>query len=363
MKIIIDARELRTSTGRYIERLLHYLQQIDDKHDYVVLLKPVDMHTWKPTNSRFTTVACPYKEFTFAEQFGLLRQLQQLHGDLVHFPMVQQPVLYRGQTVTTMNDLTTARFSNPTKNAVVFWCKQRIYRWLNRRVARKSAAILTYSEFVRQDVIDFTGAQPEKFTVTPLSADPLRDDAIPFKQLEGRQFLLYIGRPLPHKNLGRLIDAFALLHQKHPELHLVLAGKKDGNYKIHEQAVQKQGIQNVLFTDFISDGQLRWLYENCAAYVFPSLSEGFGLPGLEAMVHGAPVVSSNATCLPEVYGEAALYFDPLSVTDMTAKITEVLNDEALRSNLIQKGREQVAKYSWRRTAEQTLEVYEKALRG
>jgi glycosyltransferase involved in cell wall biosynthesis len=111
----------------------------------------------------------------------------------------------------------------------------------------------------------------------------------------------------------------------------------------------------------VSEGQLRWLYENCAAYVFPSLSEGFGLPGLEAMVHGAPVVSSNATCLPEVYGEAAHYFDPLDVDDIASKIGETLDNEALRSNLIKKGKEQAAKYSWRRTAEQTLEVYEKAL--
>jgi glycosyltransferase involved in cell wall biosynthesis len=166
---------------------------------------------------------------------------------------------------------------------------------------------------------------------------------------------------MPHKNLGRLIDAFVVLQKTYPELVLVLAGKKDANYARHEERVRREGIYNVVFTGFVSEGQLRWLYENCAVYVFPSLSEGFGLPGLEAMVHGAPVVSSNATCLPEVYGEAAHYFDPLDTSDMAAKIGEVLYDEALRSNLIKKGKEQAAKYSWRRTAEQTLEVYEKAL--
>jgi glycosyltransferase involved in cell wall biosynthesis len=111
----------------------------------------------------------------------------------------------------------------------------------------------------------------------------------------------------------------------------------------------------------VSEGELRWLYEHCAAYVFPSLSEGFGLPGLEAMVHGAPVVSSNATCLPEVYGDAAHYFDPLNVDDIARKITEVLDNQALRNNLIARGHAQAATYSWRRMAEQTLAVYEACL--
>ena len=172
---------------------------------------------------------------------------------------------------------------------------------------------------------------------------------------------MYVGRPLPHKNLGRLIEAFALLQEKHPELYLVLAGKKDAAYEQHERAINERGIRNVVFTDFIDDAQLRWLYENCRAYVFPSLSEGFGLPALEAMLHGAPVVSSNATSLPQVCGDAAHFFDPLSVEDMVAKIDDVLSDDKLRKDLIARGKNQVKKFSWERMARQTLEVYEKAL--
>ena len=142
---------------------------------------------------------------------------------------------------------------------------------------------------------------------------------------------------------------------------LVLAGKKDANYRRLEKHVEKKGITNVLFTDFVSEGQLRWLYENCEAYVFPSLSEGFGLPGLEAMLHGAPVISSSATCLPEIYGEAAQYFDPLNVQSMANAINIVLINRFLRTELIAKGKDQVAKYSWERTAEQTLGVYARIL--
>ncbi|QQS69128.1 glycosyltransferase family 4 protein [Candidatus Saccharibacteria bacterium] len=361
MKIVIDARELRTTTGRYIERLLHYLQEVDTVNTYSVLIKPEDAPGWTPSNSRFTKIVCPHKEFTLAEQVGLLHQIAQLHPDVVHFPMVQQPAFYRGTVVTTMNDLTTTRFRNPAKNALVFWLKQRVYVWLNKRVAKKSAALISYSEFVRDDVAAFAHVSPNKFTIIPLAADAIRENAEPLAALKNKRYIMYTGKPMPHKNLGRLIDAFVVLQKTYPELMLVLAGKKDANYARHEERVLREGIQNVIFTGFVSEGQLRWLYENCAAYVFPSLSEGFGLPGLEAMVHGAPVVSSNATCLPEVYGEAAHYFDPLDTSDMAAKIGEVLYDEALRSNLIKKGREQAATYSWRRTAEQTLEVYEKAL--
>ena len=128
-----------------------------------------------------------------------------------------------------------------------------------------------------------------------------------------------------------------------------------------ESFVQKQGLKNILFTGFVNEGQLRWLYENCGAYVFPSLSEGFGLPALEAMAAGAPVASSDATCLPEIYGDAAYYFNPLSVDDMAQKIDEVLNSEKLRKDLIDKGYEQIKKYSWDKMAVQTLDIYKKFL--
>jgi glycosyltransferase involved in cell wall biosynthesis len=241
----------------------------------------------------------------------------------------------------------------------VFWCKQRVYAWVNKRVARKSDAILTFTEFVKDDVADYAGVDPDKITAIHLAGDPITETAKPLPQLESKQFIMYVGRPTPHKNLERLIEAFKRLNQ--PDLYLVLAGKKDANYQRIEASVKN--LPNIIFTDFIADGQLRWLYENCQAYVFPSLSEGFGLPGLEAMAHGAPVISSNATCLPEVYGDAAHYFDPTDVNAMTAAIGHVLSDETLRKEMIKKGHEQVKKYSWKKTAEQTLAVYEKVLKN
>lgn len=362
-KIVIDARELQTTSGRYVERLLHYLQDVDKTHDYIVLLTKKDFDGWKPKNRRFKKVVTHYKEFTFGEQLGYLWQIRRLRPDLVFFPMVQQPILYRGKVVTTMQDLTTVRFRNPSKNWLVFTVKQWVYRWVNIIVAHKSAALITPSAFVKDDVARFTHTNSRKFTVTYESADQIPDKPEPMPELVGKQFILYVGRPLPHKNLGRLIEAFALLKQKHPGLRLVLAGKKDTLYKAHEREAAKKGVPGIIFTGFVSEGQLRWLYENTSAYALPSLSEGFGLPGMEAMLHGAPLVSSNATCLPEVYGDGAHYFDPLDVQDMAAKIDEVLSNEKLRKELVKKGRTQAKKYSWERMAKQTLDVYKEALKN
>lgn len=366
-RIVIDAREYTTTTGRYVYRLLQYLDHIDAAvptgHDFIVLLKPADMHVSTFTSPRFTKVACPHKEFTFDEQLGLLGQIKDLQPDLVHFGMVQQPIGYRGLSVTTMHDLTTIRFRNPLKNPLVFSFKQQIYKAVNQYVARKSAAILTPTDFVKQDIVHYTRVPADKITVTYEAADAISDAPEIVTGLKARKFIMYVGRPLPHKNLGRLIDAFAALKQTHPDLCLVLVGRTDPLYEQYYAAIQRRGLPDVIFTGFASEGQLRWLYEHCQAYVFPSLSEGFGLPGLEAMTHGAPVVSSNATCLPEVFGAAAHYFDPLDVGALVTAVSQVLDTPALRRNMVAQGRLQAATYSWRRMAEQTLDVYNQILKA
>ena len=362
-RIVIDAREFRTTTGRYIERLLDRLQDVDTdlSHRYIVLLSPKDMDGWQPRSKRFTKLACPYKEFTFTEQIGLLVQLVHLQPDLVHFGMVQQPILYQGKIVTTMHDLTTLRFDNPTKNRFVFQLKQQIYWWVNYIAAHKSKAIIAPTEYVKDDIARAMRANSRKITVTYEAGDTIEAKPEPIDELADKQFIMYVGRPQPHKNLTRLIEAYSQLKQGMPDLHLVLAGKRDTLYRRHERDVERLGIPDVHFTGFISDGQLRWLYEHCAAYIFPSLSEGFGLPGLEAMMHGAPVVSSNATCLPEIYGEAVRYFDPLDTEAMANAIKTVLTKPDLRQKLIEAGYKQARKYSWTRMAEQTLAIYNDVL--
>lgn len=360
--IVIDARQWSTTTGRYTFRLVQYLQKIDQTNRYTLLMVQKDFDSWKADNPNFQAVVTPYKEFTFGEQWGFKRQIELLKPDLVHFAMVQQPLLYVGKRVTTMHDLTTARFNNPSKNPVVFAVKQQVYKFVNWYVPRRNQQIIVPTEFVKKDVAAFSNWPADRFSVTYESADPIPDVPQPVPGIEdATPFIMYVGRPLPHKNLERLMQAFRQLQADHPDLKLVLVGKKDALSERLDNLAKQQGWHNIIFTDFVSEGQLRWLYEHTQAYIFPSLSEGFGLPGLEAMIHGAPVVSSNATCLPEVYGEAAHYFDPTNVNDMAHKIGQVLSDQTLRQKLIQLGKVQAGKYSWQRMAEQTLAVYTEAL--
>lgn len=362
-KIVIDARESGTSTGRYVDKLIEHLHKLKPKHTIIVLAYAKRLEYLQTIAPSFVVYETPFKEFTLDEQIGLLRQVKACSPDLVHFAIVQQPIFYRGKTVTTMHDLITLRFRNPSKNPVVFWIKQRIYAWVNKIVARKSVAIITPTEFVKQDIINYTHIKPAKVTVTLESADTIANAAQSVPDLAGKEFIMYVGRPTPHKNLARLIQAFELLQKDRPELVLALAGKKDTMYTlIEKQALERNpNLRNVIFTGFVTDGQLKWMYENCKAYCFPSLSEGFGLPGLEAQRHGAPVACSNASCLPEVYKDSVHYFNPMDIADMAAKIGEIVDDPILRADLIEKGHKNASAYSWERMAKQTLAVYEKAL--
>lgn len=150
-----------------------------------------------------------------------------------------------------------------------------------------------------------------------------------------KPYLLYVGNDYPHKNLKRLILAFKKLVKEH-----------NLNYQL------------VLVTKFVSEEELNNLYRNASLYVFPSLSEGFGLPAVEAMVRGVPVVSSNATCLPEILGDAAVYFNPLDIDDIVRKIKKVLLNKDLQAELVRRGFEQIKKYDWQEMAKKTLEIYQ-----
>lgn len=356
-RIVIDAREYPTSTGRYIRNLIAYLEKIDEQHEYIVLMKPGDLASYQPKNPNFVKVASKYKEFSFGEQLGFAWQLYRLKADLVHFGMTQQPVLYWKRSITTIHDITMVHFKDPTKNPLIFSIRQLVYRFVIWFAAHKSKRVIVPSQFVKDDLAAFAQVKADKIVVTHESADKITETAQPIDDLHKSPFILYVGRPGPHKNLDRLIEAFGQLKTTQPNLHLVLAGKYDELYELLASKVQQLGIKDVEFTGFITEGQLRWLYEHASAYVFPSLSEGFGLPGLEAMQYGLPVVSSNATCLPEIYQDAALYFDPLNTDDMAQKIESVLADQKLATELADKGTSLLHQYSWQKMAHQTLIEY------
>lgn len=361
-KIVIDARESGTSTGRYIDKLIEYLYELRPSYKIVILTTKSRFEAVKKLAPKYEIIETTYKEFTFSEQAGFLKQINALKADLVHFGMVQQPIFYRGKVVTTMHDLTTVKFRNPAKNWLVFILKQQVYKWVNKIVARKSIFVITPTEYVKDAVAKFAHINSRKVVVTYEAADQITDEPMLIEGLdETDQFIMYVGRPLPHKNLDRLVEAFVMLKQTHPELKLVLTGKRDVLYKRIARDIKAAGIEDAFVTGFLEEGQLRWLYEHTAAYVVASLSEGFGLPGLEAMINGSPVVSSNATCLPEVYSEAAEFFNPLDSFAMASAIARVIDEPTRTKELRELGAKQAQKYSWKRMAEQTVGVYKEIL--
>lgn len=362
MKIVIDARIIRTTTGRYVERLLNYLQDIDKQNTYVILLDKKDFDGWQPTNPNFSKLRIDIPNYSAKEQLVYPWVLYRLKADLVHFCMPQQPLLYWGKSVVTIHDLTLLHHKNYVENSkLAYDAKQFIFKLILSFAAHKSKQIITPTKYARDDVIKTLHAKPERITVTYESADPItKTIEEPVAALGDKPFIMYAGRTEPHKNIRRLVLAHQQLLKKHPDLQLAIPGPKDGNNKMIEDWCTEKGFRQVHLLGFVSEGQLRWLFKNARAYVFPSLSEGFGLPGLEAMGYGTPVVSSNATCLPEVYQDGAHYFDPQNVDDMVTKINDVLTDENLRADLIANGKNVIASYSWMRMAKETLDVYNKA---
>lgn len=361
MHIAIDARFIASSTGRYVERLLTHLEKIDKTNQYSVLVWPKDKDYWKPSNKNFTVKICDFDYFSFAEQLGLNRFLKELGPDLVHFCMPQQPILYKGKTVTTFHDLNLLKTYNSDKNWLIFHLKQLVGRYVFWKVAQKSNHIITPSNYTKQDVVNDLGADPKKITVTHESAELVSKDKKAYK-LPFKKFIFYVGQYPDYKNIRRLGQAHQKLLEKHPDLGLVLVGKKNPDTLATERYFATQKFKNIHFTGFVSDAELNWLFSNTSAYVFPSLLEGFGLPGLEAILQGTPVVSSNATCLPEIYGNAAIYFDPLDIDDIASKIDVVLTNQELAKTLVQNGRKQIKKYSWAKMAEQTHQIYLEVLK-
>jgi glycosyltransferase involved in cell wall biosynthesis len=361
MHIAIDARIINSSTGRYVERLLHYLETIDHENEYTVLVRDRDETYWTPTNDNFRVKVAEFDQYSFAEQIGFKRFLDDLAADLVHFCMPQQPVMYRGASVTTIHDLTLLNTYNTDKNWFVYHFKQSVGRFVFRRVARKSRFVLTPTEYTKQAIVSYAGIPEDNVRVTLLAAEPPGSSLEPY-EVPYKRFIMYVGQQPDYKNLRRLAAAHQLLLETDPDLGLVLVGKEAPDVRANKLFFEKKQYKNIHFTGFIPDEQRDWLMSKTAAYVFPSLMEGFGLPGLEAMAAGAPVVSSNATCLPEVYGDAAEYFDPLDVRNMAEVIKKVIDDDDVRNRLIKAGHKQVKRYSWNRTATQTHQTYLDALK-
>ncbi len=359
--IVIDARFINSGTGTYVRELLNNLQEIDKTHRYTVLIPSKDMGYWKPKSDNFIPHPADFPFYSTSEQIGLKKAIEDLKPSLVHFAMPQQPIFYHGKKVTTMHDMTLLNTYNSDINWFEYKMKQLVGRWVWKKIARDNDHVIAISENTKREYQGFTKIPDEKISVI-YEAGGIRSDKLEkYSELPFKQFILYVGQQPDYKNIRRLAKAHQKLLEKHPELGLVLVGRMNKDTEKNKKYFENLGYKNIHFTGFIDDTQRNWLYTKCAAYVFPSLMEGFGLPPLEAMTYGAPVISSNTSCMSEILGDAPVYFDPYNVDDIAEKIEKVIGNSDLRKGMVVKGYKQVKKYSWKKTAEETLAVYKKVL--
>jgi glycosyltransferase involved in cell wall biosynthesis len=364
--IAIDARMLSTSTGRYIERLLHHLQQIDATNTYSVLLLTKDLSAWAPSSPNFHKVEANFPVYSLREQLGFAWFLYQLNADLVHFTMPQHPLLYSRAHILTVHDLTLVDFvnrrhQNPLSDFYKNLIKPAAFKFLMNMGVNGAQHIITGSDYVKHQLTARYKLSESKITRSYLAAEPVIAKPKPYPPLQGKRFIICVGNAYPYKNLRALIEAFQAAELADDDAFLVLVGKTEYYYRELADFVKRETIKNILFTGFVDDAELAWMYEHAQLYVNPSLSEGFGLGGMEALRVGLPLASSTATCLPEVYGDAAAYFNPRNASEMATVITKTLGDKKLLSRLKAAGPKRAGQFSWRRTAEETKAVYNRVL--
>jgi len=383
-RILIDGRFIGVgeSIGRYTLGVLHHLSEIDKDNHYSLLVRPAGVKQtkahglWSQENPKIEVLDVPH--YSLEEQTKLLIWLNKKPYDLVYFTQFNHPVMYRRPYIITIHDLTTFgyfHYQNPLKVAM--------FKKVMKSAVFDSKKIISVSQTTKDELLDHYKVDKKKIEVIypGIDANYLRIAKMnvadqkklgnKFKKeygIEG-EYLLYIGMWKKHKNLKRLLQAFQKVKSLE-DLQLVLVGKIDQREleviaeieKINGHSIDKaKSLDPVFASGFVAEELLPAAYAGALAYITPSLNEGFGLPPLEAMSCGTPVIAANISATPEVLGDAPLYFDPYKPDDMAEKITAVVSDLKLRLEMQKKGFERIKLYSWQETAKKTSEVIKEVL--
>jgi glycosyltransferase involved in cell wall biosynthesis len=375
LHIAIDARRIRDfGIGTYIRSLVHALAQVDRRNRYTIVSGPADVRTLAGLPEAFGTAEYARSDHAALDHIAFPMFLRGLQPNLVHIPLNRVPIFMIRPYVVTIHDLANIFFEEETGRL-----RMQLRQFRFRRGLARANRVIAVSDSTKHDVETQMGIPPERIRRVYNAPDPgfFNRATSPGNEqqriLERYQihypYLLYAGNIRRHKNIPRLVEAFAVVREqlsKHPvykDLRLVIIGDTISQYPAVRQAVIKSRVENVVrFLGFVPFDTLRCFYESAAVFVFPSRYEGFGLPPLEAMACGTPVVTSNTSSLPEVVGDAAVQVNPENVFDIARGISEALLDEELRATMIRRGREQAARFSWNWTARQVLEIYEDAAR-
>lgn len=382
LKILIDARHIRDfGFGTYIRNLVRGLAKQPTDYQFLLVCHRDDQHEFDGLPENFHSIFYERSDATPLDQVAFPLFARGLRADLTHIPLNLVPLMLPRPYVVTVHDLSSLVFDNRSG-----W-RHEARRLQIRRGLLRAEKVIAVSENTRADIENLLGIPSSRTTCIYGAADPTfthhqlglsaRDAGPGAWERERRRileryqvnypFLLYAGTIRQQKNIPRLVEAFALLRgelENHPvyrDLRLIIIGDEISRYPSVRRAVMQSRVENaVRFLGFVPLDTLRVFYEAASAFVFVSLYEGFGLPPLEAMASGTPVVCSNATSLPEVVGDAALIVNPENVFEIARGIKEVLLDEPLRQTLIDRGYEQSRRFTWDETARRVLETYREA---
>jgi glycosyltransferase involved in cell wall biosynthesis len=365
VRIGIDARKLHDfGIGTYIRNLLRHLARMDDRTEYVVVCRPEDREALATLGANFRTVPEAAGNYTMAEQFKIPLVLQREGVTLFHAPHYVLPPLIRCRSVVTIHDCIHLMFPQYLPNRFAFdYARASI-----RLAARRATRVLTVSESSKRDILKYVDAHPDKIDVIynsydeRFAIDPAEEDVVRVRerfQLQD-EFVLYAGNVKPHKNLERLIEAFHIVRKRGLDhLKLVLIGDEISKYTALRRAVHRHQLHKyVRFLGYLPEETLAVMYRLAGVFVFPSLYEGFGLPPLEAMASGTPVVTSNVSSLPEVAGDAAVLVDPYDPAAIADGIYRVLTDEQLRKDLRYRGVARAGMFSWEQSVRRVRKIYE-----
>lgn len=375
MRIGIDARLYgleHAGLGRYVMKLVEETLRLDRKNTYVLFLNSTHIDEFKG-KKRVKVVKTNIPIYSLAEQTILPFVFAKEKLDILHVPHFNAPFLYQGKLILTIHDLIKHDSKGPettTRNRWLYYFKRFGYITLTNLIAKRADHILVPSNFVKEDVSKRLHVSSNKITVTyEAAAGTIKevslgeDEKIKLlnKYSLTQPFIVYTGSVYPHKNVNVLVSALEKHNRSRElDLNLALICSRSVFWERLSKRIEERKLQNwVKLLGFVADEDVSRLYSLAIALVHPSKMEGFGLTGLEAMSVGLPVISSNASCLPEVYGDAALYFDPEDIDDLASCLDNLIKDQELRSGLATKGYLQARKYSWINMAKETLSVYKK----
>ncbi|MBI4378207.1 MAG: glycosyltransferase family 4 protein [Nitrospinae bacterium] len=360
MNIFLDARFYkRSGIGRYIEGL--YRGVIDYKPEIKIIAAGNGQLLSEGLFRRQMVFPFDAPVYSLSEQIEgslLVRKFGRM-ANVFHFPHYNAPWFLPENSVVTVHDLTQFLFPE-------FFGRLRrcLAPLVLRNTLKKAGRIITVSESTAKDITDYYPEIVDKIRVihNGISYDfkPLPEDkVIAFKKDKGVEgYIMYVGNRKPHKNIKRLIEAFSKIRIQHHNLKLIIVGEKFSDIDEVDEWIDRLDLRDdIIEIERVSQEELRGYYCGAIALVHPSLYEGFGFPPLEAMACGIPVIVSNTSSLPEVCGDAAIYFDPYNVSDMVEKINLVLENDGLRITLVEKGFNRVRSFSWQRSAEETINVF------